>query len=129
MKVKRGDVMKSFCRIQGTMLGVLVLGALAMQGCDDDGGSNAGLDAGGGGKADSGMAGAGGSAGGAPGGSGGVAGGGAGGMTAPDGGMGGAGMGGSGGTPMAAQPRGQASPPTLGVQIDRMGRPAIGTAL
>jgi hypothetical protein len=37
--------------------------------------------------------------------------------------------GGGGDGPMGAQPRGKLNPPTLGAQIDRMGRPAIGTAL
>lgn len=43
-----------------------------------------------------------------------------------DAGMGDAGLGDAG---IGSQPRGQANPPTLGTQIDRMGRPAVTTAL
>lgn len=81
----------------------LSLGATTACGSDDD-------DGGGGGKAGTGATG------GSSGGSGGTSGGGSGGTAGATGGNGGTG----GGTPAA---------PTLGAQMDRMGRPAINTAL
>jgi len=114
----------------GVCLGVVVSGCSSdddASGSDGSGGSGAvgsgGSDAGGSGGSDAGSGGAGATG---SGGSGSSTGG-SGGSTSGAGTAGG--DGGSGGGSTDAKPRGADHPPTLGAQIDRMGRPAIATAL
>ncbi|MGE0326197.1 MAG: DUF4331 family protein [Polyangiaceae bacterium] len=108
---------------------VMLASSLALVGCGDDDDGGGGKSGSGGTAGSAGAAGNGGSAGGGSGGvgnggSGGSAAGGSGGATGGTGGTSTAGTGGTGGT-------GGSFPaaPTLGAQIDRMGRPAVNTAL
>ncbi|MEZ4371366.1 MAG: DUF4331 family protein [Polyangiaceae bacterium] len=108
---------------------VMLASSLALVGCGDDDDGGGGKSGSGGTAGSAGAAGNGGTAGGGSGGmgnagSGGSAAGGSGGATGGTGGTSTAGTGGTGGT-------GGSFPaaPTLGAQIDRMGRPAVSTAL
>lgn len=108
---------------------VMLASSLALVGCGDDDDGGGGKSGSGGTAGSAGAAGSGGTAGGGSGGvgnggSGGSAAGGSGGATGGTGGTSTAGTGGTGGT-------GGSFPaaPTLGAQIDRMGRPAVSTAL
>lgn len=89
---------------------VLPLALALVAGCgDDDDDTGDGNEAGSGGSPQAGSGGRAGSAG--------------------RGGSSGSGTSGDAGAPSGGMPRGKANPPELGAQIDRMGRPAIGTAL